>query len=301
MGPTRRPMPVRMRMPAGILMGVIVGVAMLAGCSGSDDDDAGSSADAAGGGSEAATDGDATQATSVAVDLANTRAPERARDVISTAELTIEAADPEDAAARATVVARDAGGHLFSQEAALADDTEVRAVYKVPPDRFDAVVTALSALGEVQTRVIDTEDVTGQVVDLEARLATARTSVERLRELLTSSGNVGDLLAVEQSLAQREAEMESLAAQLAARRARVDLATISLHVVKAVSASASEVSDDIPGFLAGLRTGAAAFGNSVLVVVTALGFTLPFLALGLVVGLPLWVLTRRRRTAAAHV
>ena len=170
-------------------------------------------------------------------------------------------------------------------------------MYKVPPAAFDATIDAFAEIGDVKTRAVDTEDVTGAVVDLEARLASVRTSVDRLRELLTTSGGVNDLLAVEQTLAQREAEAESLAAQLGALRARVDLATITLHVTKIPPAAAADVSNDIPGFLRGLDTGAAAFGNTVLVIATALGFALPFLAVALLAAIPFWYFTRRRRFA----
>jgi hypothetical protein len=275
---------------------------VLGACSGStgdDDDSAGGAATAAddgrlGAGGGADTDGTAN---AVPVDLATARPPDGARSLISTADLALEAGDPEVATARATTIARDAGGHLFSQQASFGDDASLEAVYKVPPPAFDAVLDAFAELGEVTSRNVGTEDVTGQVVDLEARLASARTSVDRLRELLASSGSVGDLLSVEQALAQREAEAESLAARLTALRARVDLATITLHVAQVAPANTSEVSDDIPGFLAGLKTGAAAFGNSVLVVATILGFALPFLPLLLVVGFATWYVTRRRRPA----
>jgi hypothetical protein len=281
------------------VVGAFLVLAARSGSTGDDDDSAGgaaTAADDAAGESGSGADTDAiAPANAVPVDLATARPPDGARSVISTADLSLEAGDPEAATESATMIAREAGGHLFSQHASFGDDASLEAVYKVPPGSFDAVLDAFAELGEVTSRNVGTEDVTGHVVDLEARLATARTSVERLRELLASSGNVGDLLSVEQALAQREGEAESLAAQLAALRARVDLATITLHVAEVVPATSSEISDDIPGFLAGLKTGAAAFGNSLLVVATVLGFALPFLPIVLVVGLATWYITRRRR------
>jgi hypothetical protein len=270
---------------------VVVGAACSGG--GGDSDDSAAS-DGGGGGSETAATADADSQAGAPVDLASVRV-EAPQHVISTAELAIEVTDPEDAAGRATAIARDAGGFLFSQEASLTDDVRVVAVYKVPPDRFDGVVDALAQLGDVQTRMIDTEDVTGQVVDLDARVTNARTSVERLRDMLSSSGGVADLLAVEQALAAREAEMESLAAQLAALRGRVDLATVTVTLREA-GPQAADAGGGIPGFASGLRTGAAAFGNSVLVVVTALGFVAPFLPV-FAVAAALWWWLARRRTA----
>jgi hypothetical protein len=287
---------------AVIGVGLAAGMLALGACSQAGDG-GGDAATAADGGEEPAAagageGGSGVSASPPPVDLAATRTPEQAQAIISTAAIHLDTRAPEAAAARATAIVRDAGGHLFSQQAALGDEASVQVVYKVPPERFDAVLDAFGELGEVTSRTVDTEDVTGQVVDLEARLASTRTSVDRLRELLASSGGVSDLLAVEQALAQREAEAESLAAQLTALRARVDLATITLEIGQTAAAATAEVSDDIPGFLTGLRSGAAAFGNAVLVVVTVVGFVLPFLALAVVVGGPVWYVSRRRRPAA---
>ena len=68
---------------------------------------------------------------------------------------------------------RGAGGYLFSQQATLGDDASIEAVYKIPPAAFDATIDTFAEIGEVKTRDVDTEDVTGAVVDLEARLASA--------------------------------------------------------------------------------------------------------------------------------
>ncbi len=194
---------------------------------------------------------------------------------------------------------RRAGGDLFASSADLADpkNRHVHAVFKVPPQRFSSVMDALSSIGKVTSSQTSTEDVTGQVVDLDARLAAARTGAQRLRELLAQSGNVPDLLQVEQALTQRESEVESLDAQLAALRSQVDLATITLDLSPTPAAVAARPSDDIPGFLAGLRTGVAAFVNTALVAATAFGFALPFLVVIALLGIPALKVARRRRRA----
>jgi len=281
----------------GALATLLVLGACSAGSSGDTRDTASSAGAATAADAGAAAVPEGGERTSPVVDLATARAPERAQEVISTADLRLDAKDPEAATSRATEIARDAGGYLFSQNATLSDDASVEAVYKVPPEQFDTTLDAFAKLGDVASRTVDTEDVTGTVVDLEARLVSARTSVERLRELMNSSGGVDDLLAVEQSLSEREAEMESLAAQLGALRARVDLATITVHVSETKPAGRAEVSDGIPGFFSGFDTGAAAFGNTLLVIVTAFGFALPFVVVFVVVLAPLWYFTRRRRVA----
>ena len=221
--------------------------------------------------------------------------PAATRSIIYTARLDVEADDAEAAADDATRVVERAGGFVFDQVADLKGDAEITVTYKVPPTRFDAVIDELSALGEVQTRDVASDDVTGEVVDLEARLATAEASADRLRGLLTGAGSVGELVTVEQALAQRESEVEALSARLRTLAAQVDLATITLELEEPPATDDGD-DDGIPGFVAGLKTGAGAFVDAVMVVATAAGFSLPFAAVAAgISGLVLLMARRRRR------
>lgn len=57
----------------------------------------------------------------------------------------------------------------------------------MPPTAFDATVADLVALGDERHRRLSTQDVGEQIVDIEARLATQRDSVERVRALLAEA------------------------------------------------------------------------------------------------------------------
>ncbi len=195
-----------------------------AACNGSSSDDAGVAFEAPNGALDAAgvaDDGDTASAAARSdepvVDLASAQRPGD-RDVIYTAYMEIGAKDVERAAREARDVVADAGGFLFtaSEQGLDGELPSVTLTFKVPPDEYEAVLDAFGDLGRVAERSVESEDVTGQVVDLDARLAAATTSADRLRVLLAEAGNVGDLLNVERELAAREAQVESLTGQLAA-------------------------------------------------------------------------------------
>jgi len=286
---------------------------VIAACSNGDDDDAGQAEFRPSGGAvevdEAGDDGsggagqpageDASGAgsgsTSGFVVDANSaqQLPGADREVIHTADLELETRDVEFAARRATQIARALDGFVLSQEAALLGEPHVVVVVKVPPARFDAALEGLGRLGRVTRRNIDAEDVTTEVVDLEARLATAKSSAARLRELLAHSGTVGDLVTVEQHLTQRESEVESLTGQLRSLRAQVDLATLTASFSER-ERDRVRPSGDIPGFLRGLRAGAVSFVNVAQVAATVIGFLLPYLGLALLIGVPVVAIRRRR-------
>jgi hypothetical protein len=282
----------------------LAGVLVLGACS-NGTDGGGSSSAADGAAPEATADaaagGGEARAASLEEPVAAEPLPAATREIVYTANLDVEAVDVEDAADQASRSVERAGGFVFDQVAELEKDREITVTFKVPPAEFDEVVGELSGLGELQTRNVAADDVTGEVVDLEARLATAEASADRLRGLLAGAGSVGELVSVEQALAQREAEVEAISARLRTLDAQVDLATVTLRLTEQPPEDEKKNGGGgIPGFVDGLDTGVGAFVNGARVVATVVGFLLPFVAAAAVVsGLVLLGVRRRRRTAPA--
>ncbi len=293
-------------MAGAVLVAVLVGV----GCSSDDDaasegsqeegaaaDEAAAEADgeSAAGGADA---GGAPAQGVVPAIASQAQLVTAGRSVIRTAEVALEAEDVGEAARDAVGVAERAGGFLAEEQSSLEDDPSTRLVLKVLPERFVDALDELATLGEVTSKQVGSDDVTEVVVDLEGRLGAARASADRLRQLLGQAADVPQVVAVEAELARREGEVESLAGQLRALESQVDLATVTLRLTSPPAATDPSVSEDIPGFSSGLRTGGVAFVNLLGGAATVVGFALPFLALAVAVGLPvLW--WRRHRVGAA--
>jgi hypothetical protein len=282
-------------------------ILLLGGCSNSGDDASSASKDvgpelkSSQGGAAAQTSPANPAVTTGGVDLAQARLPGAPREIVYSATVNVRVRNVEQALRAATLTTEHAGGALFKQRSELDRSPTISATYKVPPDRFTAVLDAIGKLGRVTDRRVGTADVTSRVVDLQARIGAARTSAERLRSLLEQSANVGDLLTVERELATREADVESLEGQFAALRARVDEATISVQFTApaAIARSTPHEPTNLPGFLTGLRTGSRAFRNTATVVGGAAGFALPFAAIVVILGAPTLVVRRRQRHAGA--
>jgi hypothetical protein len=286
----------------------VLTVVVLAGCANdrSDDGDASAAAPAArdessGGRAANGNPASASETTAPTVDLAQAQVPGEPREIVYTAQVDVRVRDVDDALDAANGAVDDAGGRVFEQRSDLGQEPTITATYKVPPARFDELLDAISKLGRVRERTVDSSDVTGQVVDLEARIRATRTSVERLQALLAQSGSVGDLLTAERELVTREGQLEALEGQLATLRAQVDQATITAVFTSRAAPAAAKPGEPtkLPGFLSGLRTGAQAFGNTATVVGGVFGFALPFLLVAVVVAVPYFVLRRRHRHAEA--
>ncbi|WP_119696554.1 DUF4349 domain-containing protein [Microbacterium halotolerans] len=166
---------------------------------------------------------------------------------------------------------------------------------RIPADQLDEVRQALSDVGEVTSTQISESDVTGQAIDLEARIDTAKSSVERLTELMEQAGSVSDLLDAETVLTERQAQLESYQRELEHLEDRVAMS--SLHVELTRDREVAET--DPAGFGDGLVSGwngLIGFFNGLVI---AIGFMLPWLGVIAVAGLVVWIIIRivRRRSA----
>ncbi|MER5455434.1 DUF4349 domain-containing protein [Micromonospora sp. NPDC002389] len=216
------------------------------------------------------------------------------RSIVYTGSIRVKVDDVEAAARAASDAATRAGGFVGGDQRRSSDaDAVAELTLRVPADRFYPVVEELAGLGRQERRQIDTEDVTEETVDLDARIATQRARVESARRLLDRADSIADLVSLENELARREADLASLEAK---KRRLADLTALSTITVSLVGPDASTADEEREiGFLAGLSGGWTVFLASMTVLLTVLGAVLPWL---LVLGVPLaalWWLSRRRR------
>lgn len=276
-----------MRAPTSALA-LLMTTALLAGCSSGGGDSEDASAGAALSADGQAADTEAGGGTEIDLRVAPGDA------VIRTAELAVRVDDVGEAADEAGRLARAAGGRVESEDRSGDGSGGSASVQlRVPPPAFDETVAALVALGDERHRHLGTQDVSEQVADLDARLATQSASVARVRALLDEADALGEVVQIESELTKRTADLEALQARLAALEAQVDLSTI---VVRFDSQGGPIVGDAL-GFGDGLSAGWSALTATGRVVAVTAGALLPFLPL--LVGAAWFGLRVRSRRAAA--
>ncbi len=175
-----------------------------------------------------------------------------------------------------------------------------RMVLRVPSADFDEVMDALAKLAILATTSTSSEDVTTQLIDVEARIAVQERSVSRVRTLLTRAESIRDIMAIEGELANRQAQLDSLSQQQAWLKDQTSMATISVHLQRTEKDVSAPKKEDRKGFLAGLEAGWDGLRGTTTAVLTAVGALLPFALVALILGVPVWLLVRRmRRTSMA--
>jgi uncharacterized small protein (DUF1192 family) len=105
-------------------------------------------------------------------------------------------------------------------------------VVRVPSENFSRMLEAARAAGTVQSESTETEDVTDQLVDLNARLGNLRAERDRLRTLYNRSNSTEDVLAVQERLSDVQGEIERLEAQKRSLENRVAYSTLTIELVE---------------------------------------------------------------------
>jgi hypothetical protein len=174
------------------------------------------------------------------------------------------------------------GGFVSSSSTSSNEDARSgELTVRVPADRFDSVRQSLGALGEVESQAIRGEDVSGQLVDFDARLKSLRAQEDSLRVLVGQAKEVGDVLQVQSSLFTVRQQIEQLAAQKANLEQATTLATLHVSLFEPGAVPGARPLDDGPSLAHSFEQAAdgmlAVVGGMIVVV----GYVIPLAVLGL--------------------
>ena len=221
------------------------------------------------------------------------------RSVIATGSLRLTSATLPDARQDAINLANGLGGHVADEQSQSDSDGRLDRVdltLRVPAGSFAKALDGLAELGTVRHREQSVKDATTQVIDNAARVKTQRASVQSIERLLARATTIGEIMSIERQLASRQAELDSLEQQQKWLADQTSLSTIQLTLTRP---PAPEDSDDA-GLLTGLEGGWHALGWTAVAVITVIGAVLPFALVVAILGVPVWLLVRRRRIVPAE-
>jgi Domain of unknown function (DUF4349) len=221
------------------------------------------------------------------------------RKIIYNAQVELVVESIATVADELTRLVKASGGYISETDVLSYSHARRMATWKVriPVDRFEAFMTEVTRLGELQKNHLDSQDVTQEYYDLEARIANKQREEQRLlKHLADSTGKLEDILAVERELSRVRGEVEQMQGRLRYLTNQSALSTVTIM--------ATEVKDYTPPVSPTFTTQVgrtfrlsvarlADFGEAVMLLIVAI---LPWLPVVVVVALPFWWILRRRRT-----
>ena len=155
--------------------------------------------------------------------------------IAHTAELVLATSQFDQARTGLEDIVKRHNGYIGELNVSAASDAgrTLNATLRVPADQLDAALAEVKKLGRVESESRKGEEVTEQYVDLEARLANARNTEQRLTDLLRQrTGKLSDVLSVETELGRVRGEIERMDAQRKNLAKRVEFATLNARVTE---------------------------------------------------------------------
>lgn len=134
------------------------------------------------------------------------------RQIIKTGDIVLEAADVATTTDAVIDTVIDNGGAIWGQETTTDPTPRAVLTIRVPPLDFDqllAAITRVPGVGIVSENT-NSDDVTEVVVDLDARIIAAESSVARVQALLDEARDLDTIFRLEEELATRQADLERL-------------------------------------------------------------------------------------------
>jgi hypothetical protein len=135
--------------------------------------------------------------------------------IIKTGTLELQVAELDPALASASEKIAALGGYASgSERKGDGDGVFAQVTYRFPAARWDEVLVALRGLSiKVLGEQSQSQDVTGQVVDLGARITNLQATETALQGIMTKAEKIADVLAVQQQLTEVRGQIEELTAQ----------------------------------------------------------------------------------------
>lgn len=151
--------------------------------------------------------------------------------IVKTGEVTLEVEQVGEALGRVRAMAVELGGYVGGSQAGTLDDRASLTI-RIPADSFDEAIARLHEMdADVVAEATREQDVTGQVVDLEARIDNLRASEASYRELVARAERVEDILAVQSRLDEVRGQIEQLEGQLQTIEGQADLSTLTVTII----------------------------------------------------------------------
>jgi hypothetical protein len=149
--------------------------------------------------------------------------------IIRTGQLQLEVGDVSKALLAARSAIQGLGGFIgASQQYQDGEDTVATITYRIPADKWEPALDALRKLGKELGENTSSSDVTGQIVDLDARIRNLKASETALVGYISKATKVSDVLDIETRLSDVRGQIEQLTAQKASLDDQVSYATLAV-------------------------------------------------------------------------
>jgi hypothetical protein len=230
------------------------------------------------------------------------------RMVVKNADMSVVVKDPEKTMADISKMAQDMGGFVVSSNLYQTSTSsgkmvpQANVVIRVPAEKLDeALATIKSGAVEVQNENVSGQDVTSQYVDLQSQLKNLEAAEAQLVQIMSKAEKTEDVMNVFNQLTAIRGQIESIKGQMKYFEESAALSAISVTLVAEETVKPLDIGGWKPQ-----GTARDAIQNLIIfwqdfvdfLIKLVLNFLPKLLTIGLVFGLPIWLIVRAVRNAS---
>ncbi len=232
---------------------------------------------------------------------------------IGTIDISVPTDKYQSSTAQLSTMPGRFGGFIESSQQSADPGTETQrtprtntVVMRVPNTRFDDARSAIGGLGKLISEQISGQEVSAQLVDIEARLTSLRLQEDAYRKLFEQAKAIQDIITVQERLTEVRTQIEQITAQKSSLQDQVAYSTLTITVRENLGKGATSTNAATPTF--GKQTSSAwknatkALSAVLTGLAVILVWSVPFLPLIAIAGFGLLIalrIARRRRLAHA--
>ncbi len=214
------------------------------------------------------------------------------RMLIKTGQLSMQVAEVKESRKKIGDISQKLNAYISEERLDdYGDRLNISMTIRVPSSLYDSLINLVEQVGEkTESKSVNTQDVTEEFIDTEARLKTKKELEARYREILRQAQSVNDILSVESQLNTVRGEIESMEGRLKYLSSQVSFSTLNLSFYQSLSTDF--------GFAGRLGDGLKNGWTNLLSFFIGLVNIWPFLIL---IGAGIWLFVRWRKKRKALI
>ncbi|HPW60676.1 MAG TPA: DUF4349 domain-containing protein [Cyclobacteriaceae bacterium] len=152
------------------------------------------------------------------------------RKLIRNGQLDFKSSDVKKTKIEIEKISKELNAYISSEnESNYENRLQYTQTIRVPADQFDNLIYRLEPLADkIENKSINTQDVTEEFIDVEARLTTKKELEARFREILKQAKTVEEIVSIESQIANVRAEIESMEGRLKYLQNQVSFSTLNV-------------------------------------------------------------------------
>jgi Domain of unknown function (DUF4349) len=158
------------------------------------------------------------------------------RKVIRNGNLSFETSDVKKTKAAIDAICKELNAYISEENQNNYDNRlQHNQTIRVSADKFDLLIQKIEAeANKVESKNVNTQDVTEEFIDVEARLKTLKELEARYREILKQAKTVAEIMDIEQQIASVRSDIESREGRLKYLSNQVAYSTLSVSFYETI-------------------------------------------------------------------